>query len=197
MSPALAERDTNTQLSPPLDGAANAKPKSLEYHRAVLESQVKDGQYVKPSARAPTPSPTKPAGPTPVSTSEPSKSCTQPAAKPQFRVTVKSPEDDEKQDEHSVLEQPRVLNQVDQQTNTMLLLANRLQNTYISPSDTIQSPATQKLAAFKNKHMGKGMKGQTLFAKTVANNAAKGSTSGGAGMFGGDLKNKKTDDASR
>jgi hypothetical protein len=36
------------------------------------------------------------------------------------------------------------------------LLHNRMQQTYISPSDTIMSPATQKLAAFKNKHMGKG-----------------------------------------
>lgn len=35
-------------------------------------------------------------------------------------------------------------------------LVNRMQQTYISPSDTIMSPATQKLAAFKNKHMGKG-----------------------------------------
>jgi hypothetical protein len=35
-------------------------------------------------------------------------------------------------------------------------LLDRMQQTYISPSDTIMSPATQKLAAFKNKHMGKG-----------------------------------------
>ncbi len=32
----------------------------------------------------------------------------------------------------------------------------RVQPTYISPSDGILSPATQKLAAFKSKHMGKG-----------------------------------------
>ena len=32
----------------------------------------------------------------------------------------------------------------------------RIQQTYISPSDGILSPATQKLAAFKSKHMGKG-----------------------------------------
>jgi hypothetical protein len=30
------------------------------------------------------------------------------------------------------------------------------QHTYISPSDNIMSPATQKLAAFKTKHLGKG-----------------------------------------
>jgi hypothetical protein len=30
------------------------------------------------------------------------------------------------------------------------------QHTYVSPSDNIMSPATQKLAAFKTKHLGKG-----------------------------------------
>jgi len=30
------------------------------------------------------------------------------------------------------------------------------QHAYISPSDNIMSPATQKLAAFKTKHLGKG-----------------------------------------
>ena len=30
------------------------------------------------------------------------------------------------------------------------------QHAYVSPSDNIMSPATQKLAAFKNKHLGKG-----------------------------------------
>jgi len=46
------------------------------------------------------------------------------------------------------------------------------QHTYVSPSDNIMSPATQKLAAFKTKHLGKGLKPQTLFAKTAAANAA-------------------------
>jgi hypothetical protein len=35
-------------------------------------------------------------------------------------------------------------------------LARMHQHTYVSPSDNIMSPATQKLAAFKNKHLGKG-----------------------------------------
>ena len=38
---------------------------------------------------------------------------------------------------------------------TMRFLQNS-GKTYISPSDNIMSPATQKLAAFKNKHMAKG-----------------------------------------
>ena len=36
-------------------------------------------------------------------------------------------------------------------------LSTRMQqHTYVSPSDYIMSPATQKLAAFKTKHLGKG-----------------------------------------
>ncbi|CAO2649367.1 Nn.00g067520.m01.CDS01 [Neocucurbitaria sp. VM-36] len=37
---------------------------------------------------------------------------------------------------------------------------------YVSPSDEIMSPATQKLQAFKNKHTMKKSKPQTLFKKT-------------------------------
>lgn len=35
-------------------------------------------------------------------------------------------------------------------------IAQKLYRTYISPSDGILSPATQKLAAFKSKHIAKG-----------------------------------------
>ncbi|PSN71186.1 hypothetical protein BS50DRAFT_570588 [Corynespora cassiicola Philippines] len=47
---------------------------------------------------------------------------------------------------------------------------------YVSPSDEIQSPATQKLNAFRNKHAMKKSKPQTLFKKTSSKNfeAAKG-----------------------
>lgn len=70
---------------------------------------------------------------------------------------------------------------------------------YVSPSDTIMSPATQKLAAFKNKHMAKryvamsrlhfwggtstdvdcSSKPRSLFAQTATKNAA----ASGEGMF--------------
>jgi hypothetical protein len=43
----------------------------------------------------------------------------------------------------------------EQATNPKVLL-HRMHQTYISPSDTIMSPATAKLAAFKNKHLSKG-----------------------------------------
>ncbi|KAH7074384.1 hypothetical protein BKA63DRAFT_443353 [Paraphoma chrysanthemicola] len=47
---------------------------------------------------------------------------------------------------------------------------------YVSPSDEIMSPATQKLQAFKNKHATKKSKPQTLFKKTSSKNfeSAKG-----------------------
>lgn len=84
----------------------------------------------------------------------------------------------------------------------------RNQQTYISPSDTIQSPATQKLAAFKNRHLGRGysiqtshartreltmrasaVKPQSLFAKTTSRNADAAASSN---MFA-DMPKAKSD----
>ncbi|KAL5382113.1 hypothetical protein DPSP01_006792 [Paraphaeosphaeria sporulosa] len=50
-------------------------------------------------------------------------------------------------------------------------LASRLKENdktqqYVSPSDSIQSPATQKLSAFRNKQITKKSKPQTLFKTT-------------------------------
>ncbi|KAH7390566.1 hypothetical protein BKA66DRAFT_459223 [Pyrenochaeta sp. MPI-SDFR-AT-0127] len=58
---------------------------------------------------------------------------------------------------------------------------------YVSPSDDIKSPATQKLQAFKNKHAMKKSKPQTLFKKTSSKNfeSAKGTA-----MFADIPKNK-------
>ncbi|KAL1793479.1 hypothetical protein ACET3X_008461 [Alternaria dauci] len=49
---------------------------------------------------------------------------------------------------------------------------------FVSPSDEIMSPATQKLQAFKTKHAMKKMKPQTLFKKTSAKSleSSKGSS---------------------
>ncbi|KAI9677483.1 MAG: hypothetical protein M1817_006437 [Caeruleum heppii] len=44
---------------------------------------------------------------------------------------------------------------------------------YISPSDTIMSPCTQKLSNYRNKHFMKA-KPQSLFAKTSAKNRSMG-----------------------
>ncbi|KAK8199226.1 hypothetical protein HDK77DRAFT_458218 [Phyllosticta capitalensis] len=85
----LADRDTNAQLST-MNPAEEGKPKSMEYHRQLLESRMKSGQ----------------------------------------------------------LEESK----------------------YVSPSDGIQSPATQKLAAFKNKHGAQKAKPKTLFGKMSARN---------------------------
>ncbi|KAF2253833.1 hypothetical protein BU26DRAFT_548203 [Trematosphaeria pertusa] len=47
---------------------------------------------------------------------------------------------------------------------------------YVSPSDEIMSPATQKLNAFRHKHVAKKSRPQTLFKSTSSKNfeAAKG-----------------------
>lgn len=39
----LADRDTNAQLST-MNPAEEGKPKSMEYHRQLLESRMKSGQ---------------------------------------------------------------------------------------------------------------------------------------------------------
>ncbi|KAJ9642830.1 hypothetical protein H2201_005413 [Coniosporium apollinis] len=86
----LSARDTSTQPAPKSE---DQKPMSMEYHRQVLESRLKDGQN---------------------------------------------------------------------------------QQTYVSPSDNIMSPATQKLNAFKSKQvntMKSKSKPQSLFAKTTSRNA--------------------------
>ncbi|KAH8724742.1 hypothetical protein GQ44DRAFT_827144 [Phaeosphaeriaceae sp. PMI808] len=59
---------------------------------------------------------------------------------------------------------------------------------YVSPSDEIMSPATQKLQAFKTKHAMKNSRPQTLFKKTSSKNFE--SAKGGA-MFA-DIPKKAT-----
>ncbi|USP78699.1 hypothetical protein yc1106_05973 [Curvularia clavata] len=49
---------------------------------------------------------------------------------------------------------------------------------YVSPSDDIMSPATQKLQAFKTKHAMKKSKPQTLFKKTSSKNLEANKASG-------------------
>ncbi|KAF2790278.1 hypothetical protein K505DRAFT_327691 [Melanomma pulvis-pyrius CBS 109.77] len=110
MSPnVLFARDTNAQLKtgPSLE---EEKPKSLEYHRQVLESRLQSGQSQQ----------------------------------------------------------------------------------YVSPSDEIMSPATQKLNAFRNKHAMKKSKPQTLFKKTSSKNfeSAKG-----AAMFADIPKDKAVEES--
>ncbi|RKF63087.1 putative spo12-like protein [Erysiphe neolycopersici] len=50
-------------------------------------------------------------------------------------------------------------------TDENQLLAQRQKATYVSPSDTIMSPCTAKLSAYRNKQVGKA-KPKSLFAKT-------------------------------
>ncbi|KAF2474072.1 uncharacterized protein BDR25DRAFT_301571 [Lindgomyces ingoldianus] len=62
------------------------------------------------------------------------------------------------------------------------LKSGQNQQNYISPSDEIMSPATQKLNAFRNKHVMKKSKPQTLFKKTSSKNFEAASAMGTA-MF--------------
>jgi len=57
---------------------------------------------------------------------------------------------------------------------------NKGQATYISPSDTIKSPCTAKLIAYRSKQAGKNAKPRSLFAKTSTKNL----NLAGGSMFG-------------
>ncbi|KAL1608392.1 hypothetical protein SLS60_003333 [Paraconiothyrium brasiliense] len=65
---------------------------------------------------------------------------------------------------------------VHRQEFMLRLKENDTTQQYVSPSDSIQSPATQKLSAFRNKHITKKAKPQTLFKSTSSKNfeSAKG-----------------------
>ncbi|KAF2841738.1 hypothetical protein M501DRAFT_1001019 [Patellaria atrata CBS 101060] len=116
-STVLADKDINSKLAAPQD--EKEKPKSMEYHRRVLQSKIEEGQYDSQARGSAT--------------------------------TITSDR------------------------------TNRAQQIYVSPSDNIQSPATQKLNAFKNKHAMKKSKPQTLFAKA---STKKIDAAGGTEMFG-------------
>jgi len=59
--------------------------------------------------------------------------------------------------------------------------------TYISPSDTIMSPCTAKLSAYRSKQVGKA-KPKSLFAKTSSKNLGSGS------LFGGQIPKLESED---
>ncbi|QSZ37685.1 hypothetical protein DSL72_008784 [Monilinia vaccinii-corymbosi] len=59
---------------------------------------------------------------------------------------------------------------------------------YISPSDTIQSPTTAKLSAYRNKQVGKNAKPRSLFAKTSAKNITAANN---GQLFGQDISSAK------
>ena len=101
----LFERDTNLPQAATTNSKPQGekKPMSMEYHRQVLESRMKNGECVFQTSRS--------------SGSDCSSS-----------------------------------SKVQSLSNSQHY---RQQQTYVSPSDNIQSPATQKLAAFKNKRLDK------------------------------------------
>ncbi|KAB8291723.1 hypothetical protein EYC80_006520 [Monilinia laxa] len=73
------------------------------------------------------------------------------------------------------------------------VLQNKMQQNgqeekYISPSDTIQSPTTAKLSAYRNKQVGKNVKPRSLFAKTSAKNLTAANN---GQLFGQDISSPK------
>jgi Spo12 family len=101
MSNILSERSSNIPVSPEKKDNKDSKeaPKSLEYHRQILESRLKEEKLVGISLQSST------------------------------RAIVGI-----------------------SHAHHLVSLSSASQ-TYVSPSDTIQSPATQKLAAFRTKHL--------------------------------------------
>jgi hypothetical protein len=107
MSNILSERSSNIPVSPEKKDNKDSKeaPKSLEYHRQILESRLKEEKLVGISLQSSTTT-TTPAG--------------------------------------------AIVGIIHAHHLVSLFSATQ---TYVSPSDTIQSPATQKLAAFRTKHL--------------------------------------------
>lgn len=102
----LSDRDPNIAQSPDKkhnmkdNGKTQDPPMSLEYHRQVLESRLKENKSVTHSSNQP--------------------------ADTSFQSAAEA---------------------------HMYSLRSSNQQTYVSPSDNLMSPATAKLAAFKNKHV--------------------------------------------
>lgn len=109
----LSERSSNIPVSPEKKDMKDSKeaPKSLDYHRQILESRLKEERLVL-GISLQSSSPT-----TTTTTTSPTKLV------------------------------PGIAH-----AHHLIPLSSASQ-TYVSPSDTIQSPATQKLAAFRTKHI--------------------------------------------
>ncbi|TLD23582.1 hypothetical protein E2P81_ATG08926 [Venturia nashicola] len=135
----LSERCSNIPVSPEKKDAKDSKeaPKSLEYHRQMLESRLK-GEKLVPDISLQSSSSTNAT----TTTTTNSSGAGAGVAKVVPGIT------------HAY----------------RFLPLSSAEKAYVSPSDTIQSPATQKLAAFRTKHL-KAAKPRSLFAKTTTKNA--------------------------
>lgn len=113
----LSERSSNIPVSPEKKDAKDSKeaPKSLEYHRQILESRLKEEKLV------------------PGISLQSSSSTTATATTTTGAAAAK------------------VIPGIAHAHH--LIPFSSAEKTYVSPSDTIQSPATQKLAAFRTKHL--------------------------------------------
>ena len=132
----LSERDPNVPQSPEKnkdslkgDFKQQDAPKSLEYHRQALEARLKESKSVN----------------TITSPTTEKKTTSQPNA------AIKSTETASFGSSNASSITSRH-DQVVRKANTVRALSRNQQN-YVSPSDNIMSPATAKLAAFKNRHV--------------------------------------------
>lgn len=129
----LSERDPNIPQSPEknksnLKGDCKQQdaPKSLDYHRQVLEQRLKESKSVNTTNE------------TPMSQPSAAEDSTVDAASFGSNATAITTQYGHGQNVR--------------QAHTVRSLS-RNQQTYISPSDSIMSPATAKLAAFKSRHV--------------------------------------------
>jgi hypothetical protein len=134
----LAERDPNVPQSPEkgkngLKAESKDAPKSLEYHRQALEARLKESQSVNTTV---------------TTTNE--KTPSQPSAAADIYADVASFGNNAASSISTTTQ--RVHAPIVRQAHTLRSLS-RNQQTYVSPSDNIMSPATAKLAAFKNRHV--------------------------------------------
>jgi hypothetical protein len=134
----LAERDPNVPQSPEkgkngLKVEGKDAPKSLEYHRQALEARLKESQSVNTTT-----------------TTNSEKTQSQPSVTDENLADVASFGDSTASSitTTATLQHAPVVRQAHN-----IRSASRNQQTYVSPSDNIMSPATAKLAAFKNRHV--------------------------------------------
>jgi hypothetical protein len=141
----LSERDLNIPQSPEKnkktlkdDIQQQDGPKSLEYHRQALEARLKESKLVDTST---------------TTTNE--KTMSQSRIDQENMADAASFSSSYVTTSHSSTSTTTAIitesGPIDRQAYTIRSLSRN--QTYISPSDNIMSPATAKLAAFKNRHV--------------------------------------------
>jgi len=134
----LSERDPNIPQSPEKtksglksNGQQQDAPKSLEFHRQALEARLKESKSVNNFSPSTSVNNARP-------TSQPNAALTSSSAASFGNII-----------DHLFI--PHEVHKISRAHIVPSL--SRDQQTYVSPSDNIMSPATAKLAAFKKRHV--------------------------------------------